>query len=99
MLGPKWMLRGWRFHRRLHRATPTRGPRSNGTESRFQRPSGRQGGLSATDGLPLLPQNRPSNERLKNDPAMGVIRHADAGYDLAIRAARERGVDMPSLEQ
>ena len=36
---------------------------------------------------------------LKNDPAMGVIRHADAGYDLAIRAARERGVDMPSLEQ
>ncbi len=36
---------------------------------------------------------------LKNDPAMGVIRHADAGYDLAIRAASERGVDMPSLEK
>jgi urocanate hydratase len=36
---------------------------------------------------------------LKNDPAMGVIRHADAGYDLAIRAAHERGVDMPSLEK
>jgi urocanate hydratase len=35
---------------------------------------------------------------LKNDPAMGVIRHADAGYDLAKRAAAERGVDMPSLE-
>ena len=36
---------------------------------------------------------------LKNDPAMGVIRHADAGYDLAICAAHERGVDMPSLER
>lgn len=34
---------------------------------------------------------------LTNDPAMGVIRHADAGYDLAKRAATERGVDMPSL--
>ena len=34
---------------------------------------------------------------LTNDPAMGVIRHADAGYDLAKKAATERGVDMPSL--
>ena len=35
---------------------------------------------------------------LTNDPAMGVIRHADAGYQLAKDVARERGVDMPSLE-
>jgi urocanate hydratase len=35
---------------------------------------------------------------LTNDPAMGVIRHADAGYPLAQHVARERGVDMPSLE-
>jgi len=34
---------------------------------------------------------------LTNDPAMGVIRHADAGYEKAIEVARERGVDMPSL--
>jgi urocanate hydratase len=34
---------------------------------------------------------------LRNDPALGVIRHADAGYELAIDVARERGVDMPSL--
>jgi urocanate hydratase len=34
---------------------------------------------------------------LRNDPAMGVIRHADAGYERAIGVARERGVDMPSL--
>ncbi len=35
---------------------------------------------------------------LINDPALGVVRHADAGYDKAIAVARERGVDMPSLE-
>ena len=35
---------------------------------------------------------------LVNDPAMGVIRHADAGYDLARRVARERGLDLPSLD-
>jgi urocanate hydratase len=34
---------------------------------------------------------------LKNDPAMGVIRHADAGYETAKKVARSRGVDMPSL--
>ncbi|MGY2893972.1 urocanate hydratase [Deinococcus sp. UYEF24] len=34
---------------------------------------------------------------LTNDPAMGVIRHADAGYELAQTVARERGLDMPSL--
>jgi urocanate hydratase len=34
---------------------------------------------------------------LKNDPAMGVIRHADAGYDKALTAARERGLDLPSI--
>ena len=29
------------------------------------------------------------------DPGMGVVRHADAGYDIAKRVARERGIDMP----
>ena len=32
---------------------------------------------------------------LTNDPAMGVFRHADAGYDEAIRCARELGADIP----
>ena len=31
------------------------------------------------------------------DPGMGVVRHADAGYELAKRVARERGMDLPSL--
>lgn len=34
---------------------------------------------------------------LWNDPATGVMRHADAGYDIAIECARERGLDLPSL--
>lgn len=34
---------------------------------------------------------------LTNDPAMGVIRHADAGYDIARKTARERGVKIPML--
>ena len=36
---------------------------------------------------------------LLNDPALGVIRHADAGYDKATDVARERGIDMPSLPE
>jgi urocanate hydratase len=29
---------------------------------------------------------------------MGVIRHADAGYDKALSTARERGLDLPSIQ-
>jgi len=32
---------------------------------------------------------------LTNDPAMGVIRHADAGYEIALDTARDVGVRMP----
>jgi urocanate hydratase len=31
---------------------------------------------------------------LRNDPGMGVIRHADAGYDTAIDTARQHGLDL-----
>lgn len=34
---------------------------------------------------------------LTNDPGMGVVRHADAGYPIAREVARTRGVDMPML--
>ncbi len=36
---------------------------------------------------------------LNNDPGLGVARHADAGYDIAIDAAREGNIDMPMLKQ
>jgi urocanate hydratase len=31
---------------------------------------------------------------LHNDPAMGVIRHADAGYDIALDTARKHRLDI-----
>ncbi len=34
---------------------------------------------------------------LTNDPALGVIRHADAGYPRAREVAAQRGLDLPSL--
>ncbi|HEX7591150.1 MAG TPA: urocanate hydratase, partial [Candidatus Limnocylindrales bacterium] len=35
---------------------------------------------------------------LTTDPGMGVIRHADAGYDRAVEVAGERGVRVPMLD-
>jgi urocanate hydratase len=32
---------------------------------------------------------------LTNDPATGVMRHADAGYDVAAECAREHGLNLP----
>ena len=34
---------------------------------------------------------------LWNDPATGVMRHADAGYDVAIDCAREQGLNLPAI--
>ncbi|MCM3439548.1 urocanate hydratase [Metabacillus halosaccharovorans] len=36
---------------------------------------------------------------LTTDPGMGVVRHADAGYDLAIETAKQHGLNMPMLNQ
>lgn len=35
---------------------------------------------------------------LNNDPGTGVVRHADAGYELAQRTAREKGIPIPMAE-
>ena len=34
---------------------------------------------------------------LRNDPGTGVMRHADAGYDLAVQCAHENGLDLPMV--
>ncbi|MDP4535042.1 urocanate hydratase [Alkalimonas collagenimarina] len=36
---------------------------------------------------------------LWNDPGTGVMRHADAGYDIAKDCARQQGLDLPMLDQ
>lgn len=36
---------------------------------------------------------------LTTDPGMGVVRHVDAGYELAEETARERGINIPMLDK
>ncbi|OXS15065.1 urocanate hydratase [Zobellella denitrificans] len=36
---------------------------------------------------------------LRNDPGTGVMRHADAGYDIAINCARDNGLDLPMVNK
>jgi urocanate hydratase len=57
-------------------------------------------GYSLHAGMVVVADGTPRAARclervLTSDPGMGVIRHADAGYDEAIKAADERGVVIP----
>ena len=54
------------------------------------------GQVSVADGTPLAAQKLA--RVLTNDPGMGVIRHVDAGYELAEEVAEERGVRIPMRE-
>lgn len=54
------------------------------------------GQVSVADGTKLAAQKLA--RVLTNDPGMGVIRHADAGYDEAISTAREKHVHVPMLD-
>jgi len=55
------------------------------------------GQVIVADGTPEM---RVRLERvLTNDPGLGVARHADAGYDIAIRTAREQDIDIPMLDR
>ncbi|MBG9657662.1 urocanate hydratase [Cytobacillus firmus] len=35
---------------------------------------------------------------LTSDPGMGIVRHVDAGYDLAIKTAKEKGINIPMMK-
>ena len=35
---------------------------------------------------------------LTNDPGLGVVRHADAGYDIAINTVKEKGIRAPMVK-
>ncbi|GAB4049795.1 urocanate hydratase [Catellatospora paridis] len=54
------------------------------------------GQVTVADGTPLAAQK--IERVLTNDPGMGVIRHVDAGYDLAADVAADRGVRIPMRE-
>ena len=54
------------------------------------------GQVSLADGTALAAEKLA--RVLTNDPGMGVIRHVDAGYEIADRVAAERGVRIPMQE-
>jgi urocanate hydratase len=59
-------------------------------------------GYSQHAGMAIVADGTPDAARrltrvLTNDPATGVLRHADAGYDLAKDCAREHALDLPML--
>ena len=61
-------------------------------------------GYSQHAGMVILCDGTPEAARriervLWNDPATGVMRHADAGYEEAIACAREYALDLPMLEE
>ena len=62
-------------------------------------------GFSQHAGMVIVADGTPAGgadacERvLTNDPATGVMRHADAGYEIAIDCAKEQGLKLPMLDQ
>ncbi|WBQ12234.1 urocanate hydratase [Hyphomonadaceae bacterium BL14] len=60
-------------------------------------------GYSQHAGMVIVADGTPEAARrlervLWNDPATGVMRHADAGYEIARACAREQGLDLPMME-
>ena len=59
-------------------------------------------GYSQHSGMVIVADGTPEAAKrlervLWNDPASGVMRHADAGYDIALDCAREKGLDLPGI--
>jgi urocanate hydratase len=59
-------------------------------------------GYSQHSGMVIVCDGTPEASRriarvLWNDPATGVMRHADAGYDIALDCAREHRLDLPGI--
>lgn len=59
-------------------------------------------GYSQHSGMVIVADGTPEAARrlervLWNDPATGVMRHADAGYDIAKDCAKEMGLDLPGI--
>ena len=59
-------------------------------------------GFSQHSGVVIVADGTPEAARrlervLWNDPASGVWRHADAGYDIALDCAREHGLRLPGI--
>jgi urocanate hydratase len=61
-------------------------------------------GFSQHAGVVIVADGTPAAARrlervLWNDPGTGVMRHADAGYDIAVKCAEEQGLNLPFLSK
>lgn len=61
-------------------------------------------GYSLHAGMVIVADGTPEAARrlervLTTDPGMGIVRHVDAGYDLAIQTAKEKGVNIPMMKE
>jgi urocanate hydratase len=61
-------------------------------------------GFSQHAGVVIVCDGTPEAARriarvLSNDPGTGVMRHADAGYESALRCAKENGLDLPMIAE
>jgi urocanate hydratase len=61
-------------------------------------------GFSQHAGQVIVADGTPAAARriervLTTDPGMGVVRHADAGYETAVAAARRHGIKLPMLKE
>jgi urocanate hydratase len=59
-------------------------------------------GFSQHAGVVIVCDGTPAAARrivrvLWNDPATGVMRHADAGYEIALDTARDKQLDLPGI--
>ncbi|QQE75518.1 urocanate hydratase [Brevibacillus composti] len=59
-------------------------------------------GYSLHAGMVIVADGTPEAEKrlervLTTDPGMGIVRHVDAGYELAVKTAKEKGVHIPML--
>ena len=83
-------------------STPCSTPRRGATWVSLHHGGGVGMGYSQHSGMVIVADGSDDAARrlervLWNDPATGVMRHADAGYDEAIDCAREQGLDLPMV--
>jgi urocanate hydratase len=60
-------------------------------------------GYSLHAGMVIVADGTENTDRklervLTNDPGIGVARHADAGYDIAIKTAKDKGIKIPMIK-
>ncbi|HDL60574.1 MAG TPA: urocanate hydratase, partial [candidate division WOR-3 bacterium] len=61
-------------------------------------------GYSLHAGMVIVADGKEETQRklervLTNDPGIGVVRHVDAGYEIAVETAKKHGLKVPMLKK